>query len=248
MNKTHPESVSAEELQRRYYAEAAQHYDEEHVENAAEQEHAIALAALSGLLDYHQIRSVLDVGAGTGRVLRYFQNRLPKFDRLLGVEPVPELRAAGYAVGVPEEQLIDGNALKLDFADGEFDLVTAFGILHHISDPNRAVREMFRVARQGVFLSDMNNFGCGSGPVRLLKQTLRALGLWPFTQWIATRGKGYKFSEGDGIHYSYSLYDSLPVIGEYCLHPTLITTKGFGINPYRSCSHVALLAMKDRAA
>jgi ubiquinone/menaquinone biosynthesis C-methylase UbiE len=238
---------SPEELQQRYYRETSAAYDGAHVTHAGEQEHSIALAAMSGLMDHFAIRSLLDVGSGTGRVLRHFLACGRPFDRLLGVEPVAELRQVGHARGIPPGQLIEGDALKLPFADGEFDLVCAFGILHHIREPNRAIREMFRVARKGVFFSDMNNFGCGSPVSRIVKRAIRALGLWPLTQFIATRGKGYKFSEGDGVHYSYSLYDSLAVIREFCREPILVTTKGFGVNPFHDCSHVAFYAAKEQA-
>lgn len=236
---------AAQALQRQYYAQSVHRYDQEHLFNAEEQEHAIALAALTGLIDYHAIQSVLDVGAGTGRVFRHFKAVGKSFQRLMGVEPVAEMRAVGHAAGIDPQTLTEGDALNLQFADGEFDLVCAFGVLHHVPDPDRAIREMFRVARKAVFISDMNNFGCGSGATRLFKQSLRALKLWPLAQRILTRGKGYKYSEGDGIHYSYSLYDSIPQIREYCRHPMVVTTRGFGVNPYRSCSHVAFFALKD---
>jgi len=247
MSESSTEPESPEELQRRYYRETSAAYDRSHIDPAAEQEHSVALAAMSGLSEHFGVRTLLDVGSGTGRVLRHFLSSGRRFERLLGVEPVPELRQAGHAAGVPPEQLIEGDALSLRFADGEFDLVCAFGILHHIRDPDRAIREMFRVARHGVCLSDMNNFGCGSPVARILKRTIRALGLWGVTQFVATRGKGYKFSAGDGIHYSYSLFDSLPTIREYCREPILVTTKGFGVNPFHSCSHVACYAVKNQS-
>jgi ubiquinone/menaquinone biosynthesis C-methylase UbiE len=240
--------LSPEELQRRYYGETAAEYDRMHVEHAEEQEHAIALAAMRGFMAHYRITSLLDVGAGTGRVLRSFKSAPGELKRVLGVEPVAELRAVGHAAGLEPEQLIEGDALNLEFADGEFDLVCAFGILHHIREPERALQEMFRVARRGVFLSDMNNFGCGSAPARALKQILHGLRLWPLVQYVATGGKGYKWSEGDGLHYSYSLFDSVPLIRKYCAEPRVLTTKGFGLNAYRSCSHVALLALKDDVA
>ena len=244
-NQPEPVALSASELQRQYYAKTAHGYDLAHLHNQEEQEHAIALAALSGFVNYYKVDSILDIGAGTGRVVRHFNTCGKRFKTLFGIEPVAELRAAGHAAGIPPEQLIEGDALDLKFNDGEFDLVCAFGILHHIQSPERAIREMFRVARKGVFLSDMNNFGCGSFPVRFLKQAMHALKMWPLVQQIATKGKGYKYSEGDGIHYSYSLYDSIPLIRKYCREPIVVTTKGFGVNPYRSCSHLAILAMKD---
>lgn len=238
--------AAAASLQRSYYAAEAAGYDARHVENDEEQEHAVALAVMAGLSAYHGFRSVLDVGAGTGRVIRFLRSSGTPFDRLVGIEPVAEMREIGHAAGVPAVDLIEGDALHLAFDVDEFDLVCAFGVLHHVADPSSVIHEMFRVAKRAVFLSDVNNFGAGPPPVRLAKQALHSLHLWPTVQRVVTRGKGYKYSEGDGIYYSYSLYDSIPVIQQYCAHPNLITTKGFGRNPYRACSHVAVLAVKDK--
>jgi SAM-dependent methyltransferase len=42
-----------------------------------------------------------------------------------------------------------GTAEAIPFADGSFDLVTAFDVLEHLDDDVRALREMARVARPG---------------------------------------------------------------------------------------------------
>ena len=42
------------------------------------------------------------------------------------------MREIGYRQCLSEKELIDGDALKLQFKNGEFDLVCAFGVLHHI--------------------------------------------------------------------------------------------------------------------
>jgi ubiquinone/menaquinone biosynthesis C-methylase UbiE len=42
-----------------------------------------------------------------------------------------------------------GNAEELDFADGTFDAVYSFGVLHHTPDIERAVAEVHRVLRPG---------------------------------------------------------------------------------------------------
>ena len=42
-----------------------------------------------------------------------------------------------------------GNAERLDFSDGEFDVVYSFGVLHHTPDIEKAVSEVRRVLRPG---------------------------------------------------------------------------------------------------
>jgi SAM-dependent methyltransferase len=99
--------------------------------------------------------------------------------RLVGVEPVEQLRHIGHANGLAVSELVDGDATHLSFDDGTFDVVCAFGVLHHVRSPERVVGAMLRVARKGVFLSDSNNVGQGAWAVRAVKQMLNAFGVWP---------------------------------------------------------------------
>ena len=235
--------MNENQLQREYYAKTAAAYDSAHVGNAEESEHSIALAALVGLSFHYGFDSFLDVGCGTGRGIAELLRRRPEA-RVMGVEPVAELRAVGVSKGIPTALLIEGDATQLSFEDNSFDCVCAFGILHHIRQPRVALREMLRVARKGLFISDLNNFGCGSALQRIVSQTLNALGLWRAFQFLITKGKGYKFSEGDGVHYSYSVYNDHRWLSRQCREVHVLNTKGMGVNPYRTCSHVALLAIK----
>jgi hypothetical protein len=51
-----------------------------------------------------------------------------------------------------------GSALKLPFADGQFDLVVASQMTHHLSDEETVThwREAWRVTRGGIFISDLH--------------------------------------------------------------------------------------------
>ncbi len=230
-------------LQQDYYTRTAGAYDTQHLTNTEEPEHDIALATLRGLADFYHFKSFLDVGCGTGRAVDFLRTHLPDA-HVEGIEPVAALREIAYEKGLPREAIMDGDALDIRRADGAFDCVTAFGILHHIRTPRRAIAEMLRVARRGVFLSDLNNFGCGPVAQRAVSQTLNALGLWRVFQFVTTKGKGYKVSEGDGLHYSYSLYNDLPFLESQCREVHVMNTRGQGRRPYRTCSHLAILALK----
>jgi SAM-dependent methyltransferase len=241
-----PKSVSeAVELQRAYYANTAARYDEMHV-NGNNEEHAIALQWLIAMADYLKVRSILDVGSGTGRALFAIKNQLPSV-RIVGIEPSLELRRVGGENGLTESELMDGDAMDLAFPDGSFDLVCEFGALHHIPKATRAVSEMLRVARIAIFISDSNNFGHGSRLSRAVKQTLNAAGLWPLADWIKTRGKGYTITEGDGLAYSYSAFNDLPQIRRACDTVHLLNTKNSGPNLYREAANVAILGIKNAA-
>jgi SAM-dependent methyltransferase len=233
------------EIQRAYYAETAKLYDAMHVDE--KDEHALALSFLIGALDYLQIRSVLDIGCGTGRALCQIKKIRPDV-RLVGVEPVKELREIGYSKGLSELELIDGDVNKLQFSTGEFDLVCEFGVLHHIRKPEQAVSEMLRVANRAIFISDSNNFGQGSFGVRSIKQLINALGLWDIFDLIKTRGRGYTISEGDGLGYSYSVFNNYKQIKRQCESIHILNTNDGEINPYKTASHVALLGIKKCSA
>lgn len=227
--------------QRAYYAEAAARYDAEHV--CEDKIHTLALHFLGGMIDFYGFQTLLDVGSGTGRVLLHFRDTRPDL-QTVGVEPVTEMRNVGYAKGLAAEQLRAGDATRLEFADGAFDVVCCFGVLHHIKHPERAVAEMLRVAKRGVFISDGNNFGQGSPRARLVKQSLDFLRLWPLANFVNTKGKGYVWSESDGVAYSYSVFNNYEQIRAQCPRVHLLNTDGTGVNPYRSAGHVALLALK----
>jgi len=236
--------MSNEEVskQRDYYRRTAGEYEAMHL--AEGDEHYVALAFLSALITHHGFKSVLDVGSGTGRALAYLKARHPDV-RFVGIEPVKELREVGYRAGLSVAELVDGDALALPYAAGEFDLVCEFAVLHHVRTPSRVVTEMLRVASRAVFISDCNNFGQGGRLARALKQALDAVGLWPLANWIKTRGRGYSESEGDGLFYSYSVFNDLPSIRRACRKLHLLNTAGGPSgNLYRTAPHVAVLGIK----
>lgn len=232
----------ARALQQEYYHATAADYDRQHL---MDPEHEFAIAWLTGLLDHLAVDSVLDVGSGTGRLLRRLrQHKRFSGIRMLGIEPVAALREQAYRNGVRRDELIEGDGTRLAFEDGAFDLVCAFGVLHHLPDPARAVREMLRVARHAIFISDSNIYAAGGRMERFAKQALRALHLWRLAQFVKTRGKGYKISEGDGLWYPYSVYDNYAQIAQACRCVHVLNTSEQGVQPFRSCAHVALFAGK----
>ena len=236
--------TSNEEVQkqRQYYTETASHYDAMQI--AAQDEHQFALALLSAFIEYHGIKSVLDVGSGTGRALRYLKARHPDV-RFVGVEPVAALRQVGYAAGLTADDLRDGDVNALGFKAGEFDLVCEFAVLHHVPHPAQAVAEMLRVSRTAIFISDANNFGQGSWLSRTLKQGINALGLWSIFNYLRTGGRRYSISDGAGLFYSYSVFNNYHQIDRACKAVHLINTVPAGVSLYRSAPHVALFALKQ---
>ena len=231
-------------IQRAYYAATAQNYDQAH--DAYEENHGYSLAEqiMLSAAQFLNIQSILDVGAGTGRVLLKINEEMPHL-KAIGIEPSPELRGVGYANGLSPAQLRDGDATRLEFDDSSFDLVCEFGVLHHIAAPSRAVSEMLRVARRAIFIVDNNNFAVGSKSVRTLKQSLAAVGLWRLAILIKTKGKGYTISADDGLAYPYSVFDDYEQITKNCRLVHMLNTTIAGPNLYRSAPRVALLGIKS---
>jgi ubiquinone/menaquinone biosynthesis C-methylase UbiE len=228
-------------IQRQYYQDTAGTYNESCVHE--KDEHYFALSFLLSALDYIEAKSVLDVGSGTGRALLQMKQKRPEL-QAVGVEPVEELRKVGYANGLSPTELIGGDATHLQFPDNQFDVVCEFGVLHHIKRPESAVAEMLRVAKKAIFISDSNVFGQGSFAVRSIKQLLNLMGLWGVADYIKTKGKGYTITEGDGLFYSYSVFNNYGQIKESCKSIHIFNTIPAGVNPYRTSGHIALLGLK----
>jgi hypothetical protein len=94
-------------------------------------------------------------------------------------------------------------------------------------------------------MSDANNFGQGAWLTRTIKQALNALKLWPLAVLIKSGGRGYRLSKGDGLAYSYSVFNNYWQISRECSRVHLTNTTAAGINPYRTAGHVALLGIKQ---
>lgn len=214
---------SPEEIQRRYYAGSAARYDEAHVHG--EDAHMLALRHVAGIVRDHGFTSALDVGAGTGRAVLRLGELAPGL-AVTGIEPVAELVAEGHRKGLAPEALVQGDGNALPYPDGAFDVVLETGMLHHVADPARVVAEMLRVARHAVFISDSNRFAQGRVAARLLKLGLWAARLWPLVDRARTRGKGYHLSEGDGLFYSYSVYDNLAQVNAWAERTWVIPLVG----------------------
>lgn len=228
--------------QQRYYAKIASSYDNAFAFDP-EDEHFIACAILTGLIQHNNIDSLLDVGCGTGRAIKYLEKSVPTLT-LQGVEPVLEMRNTAVASGLSPDQIIEGDAMALPFSDSRFDCCSAFGVLHHVASPKQAIEEMFRVAERAVFISDHNIYGMGSPFTRGLKQIFRDLRLRWLLKQLMTRGKGYHDTDWDGIFYPFSLVDYLPLIRSMSTRLYIFPTRKAGINLYRQTSHLAVLALK----
>ena len=109
--------------------------------------HAQVLAAL----DPAPITALLDIGAGTGELLRRLAAALPDTTQLAGIEPsAGMLNQARRKFGArPNVTLAQGEADKLPFDDRSFDAIVSANVFHYLPDPAHALGEMWRVLVPG---------------------------------------------------------------------------------------------------
>jgi len=107
--------------------------------------------------------SVLDVGAGSGELLRetaLFARKRGLNAKLVGLE-LNERAASTIkdaSEGFPEISSVRADALALPFSSGSFDFVISSLFAHHLTDGQivAALAEMGRVAASGVILIDLH--------------------------------------------------------------------------------------------
>jgi ubiquinone/menaquinone biosynthesis C-methylase UbiE len=88
----------------------------------------------------------LDSGSGAGALAFALA---PHVREVVGVDLVPELleQARTRAERYPNVTFVEGDATKLPFGYGEFDLACTLRTLHHIARPELAIAELARVTR-----------------------------------------------------------------------------------------------------
>jgi len=94
--------------------------------------------------------AILDIGCGTGRLLRATASRFPSA-RLVGVDAAEGMVTQAIASLPPgmEIQFQRAVAESLPFPDGSFDLVFSTMTFHHWSDQEKGVAEVRRVLTPG---------------------------------------------------------------------------------------------------
>ena len=100
------------------------------------------MAALDGMLDGLAPRRILEIGVGEGHVMRRVRERFPDVP-LAGLDlPDEALSDEWQALGLP---CLFGDATRLPFPTGSFDLVLAIEVLEHVPGPEAALSELARV-------------------------------------------------------------------------------------------------------
>ncbi|MCS6773156.1 MAG: class I SAM-dependent methyltransferase [Anaerolineae bacterium] len=107
---------------------------------------------------------ILEVGVGTGRIARPM---IAQGARVVGID-LSRAMMKQMRLAQPDAQLIQGDAMRLPFADACFDAVVAVHVFHLVGDWQVGLREARRVLRpEGVLLIGNNHHA--ANPVRALR-------------------------------------------------------------------------------
>jgi ubiquinone/menaquinone biosynthesis C-methylase UbiE len=126
--------------------------------------HTLRATVLRAIADESlQNFSILDVGAGSGELLRIaaaWSRQTGRSVNAVGLE-LNERSAESIveeSLNFPEITSVRGNALELPFADSQFDYVICSLFTHHFVDGQvvQILREMSRVAKRRIFVIDLH--------------------------------------------------------------------------------------------
>jgi ubiquinone/menaquinone biosynthesis C-methylase UbiE len=96
--------------------------------------------------------SVLDCGCGPGSITCDIAREITP-GKVVGIDAnasqIAQATAHARSLGTDNAEFRQGDVYALPFADGEFDAVFSNALLEHLSEPQRAVDEFFRVLKPG---------------------------------------------------------------------------------------------------
>jgi demethylmenaquinone methyltransferase / 2-methoxy-6-polyprenyl-1,4-benzoquinol methylase len=101
--------------------------------------------AMVGAVQARPDQRVLDVATGTGMVARALVSRYGC--SVVGLDQSEEMLGRARAVVGDRVELVQGEAERLPFADGEFDALTFTYLLRYVDDPSATMTELARVGR-----------------------------------------------------------------------------------------------------
>ncbi|MFA6525944.1 MAG: class I SAM-dependent methyltransferase [Candidatus Buchananbacteria bacterium] len=114
---------------------------------------------------------MLDVGSGNGFLSYYFEKEFKSITCTDFSQAILDIN--------PCKNKILAKAEHLPFPDKSFDVVFSSNILHHLSDPIVALKEMRRVARKFMIISDVNRKNFVMNAIGLIKNEERGIAKLP---------------------------------------------------------------------
>jgi ubiquinone/menaquinone biosynthesis C-methylase UbiE len=135
-------------------------------------------------------RHILDIGCGTGMLLRELADRVSETAQLAGVDPAPGMvsRSRASLESDPRIVIEQGAAEQLPFGDGVFDLVVSTMSFDHWTDQSRGLCECKRVLQDGGRLVMADLFAAWLRPTVKQGRRERARTIQQATQMLEAAG------------------------------------------------------------
>lgn len=91
--------------------------------------------------------TVIDIGCGSGRFIKYLEGR---YKSLVGMDPSQAILATDELLGKNDKvELVMASTDNIPFPDGHFDFGYSLGVLHHIPDTEKALKDSVKKIRSG---------------------------------------------------------------------------------------------------
>ncbi|MGC9396731.1 MAG: class I SAM-dependent methyltransferase [Anaerolineae bacterium] len=134
--------------------EAAAHYEAWYETPEGRRADLLEKAALQQVLQHFpQVRSVLEVGCGTGHFTRWLHEQGLV---AVGLDISTAMLAQAQTLG--GSSLVRGDAIRLPFDNGAFDLTALVTTLEFLGRPQAVLAEALRVSRHGLLLGVLNRW------------------------------------------------------------------------------------------
>lgn len=123
-----------------------------------------------GFLDAGADDSILEVGAGTGRIAKHYARQA---GTAVLLEPSHRMLRRAQRI-VPQAVHVQGTAEAMHFDDESFDKVICFDSIHHWQDQPRGLHEVHRVLEDGGLLAvvEVNPRTFWGGKVAIMERCL----------------------------------------------------------------------------
>lgn len=123
--------------------------------------HRHYINAISKFISSDTGSSLLDIGCGTGSFLFHCERKF-SFAQLHGLEYDDRLVKQAIT-NLSRAEISQGNAEKLPYEDGSFDVITSFQVIEHVANPNTMLSEIKRILKPNgiVLITTPNLQGLG---------------------------------------------------------------------------------------
>lgn len=172
-------------------------------------------------------RRILDVGCGTGHLLRVLAARCPEAVELAGVDPAgPMIDVARAATDDPRITVTVGHAEHLPYDDGRFDVVVSTTSFDHWANQSAGVAECARVLAGDGRLIITDLFSPWLVPTLIASRRDRA----------RTKPRAQRLLTGRGLR-AVAWHDLVPLIGTVVAAPAAPARGGGGLPEEPGAEH-----------